>query len=217
MIVFHAVQDCLRLCGQKYHTSVLLHLSNVTLSHRHTTAAGDDNVGLGLHFDKKFCLEVTEVFFSVCLKDIRNRHSFSLCNDLVHLNNFHCKYGSQEIRDRRFTCAHETDQHDIVIKELTSLDLLTVSCDLFKDSSHFIFMTSAFHSAVQPFSLSCFLLRLQDRDIVCFFISHDILYNSVTHKQCIQHDLVTLSKALSEYFQLIHMYRSLSYKQIYRC
>lgn len=59
-------------------------------------------------------------------------------------------------------------------------------------------------------------LRLQDRNIICFFVNHDIFYDSVTHKKCIQKNFITLSETFSEYIQLIHMYRSLSYKQIYR-
>lgn len=60
-------------------------------------------------------------------------------------------------------------------------------------------MTLAFHSSGKPFLLFCLLLRLEDQDIVGFLVNHDILYNSVTHEQCIQKDLVTLSQALSKY------------------
>ena len=52
----------------------------------------------------------------------------------------------------------------------------------FKYIGNLILMASAFHSAVQPFSLFCLLLRLKDRNIICFFVSNDIFYDSVTHK-----------------------------------
>ena len=84
--------------------------------------------------------------------------------------------------DGSITIAVKSDQDDIVIKQLTCLNLLTVSGNFFKNSCHFIFMAFAFHSAVQPFSLLRFLLRLQDWNIICFFVNHDIFYDSVTHK-----------------------------------
>ena len=37
-------KDCLRFCGKENDTAVLLHLNYIALSHRNTTAAGDDNI-----------------------------------------------------------------------------------------------------------------------------------------------------------------------------
>mgnify|MGYP000339798698 CR=1 FL=1 len=67
----------------------------------------------------------------------------------------------------------------------------------FKYIGNLILMASAFHSAVQPFSLFCFLLRLENRHVICFFIYHNVLDNTVSHKQRIQNNLIALSKALS--------------------
>ena len=58
-------------------------------------------------------------------------------------------------------------------------------------------MASAFHSGFQPSFLLRLLLRLQYRKIVDFLVYHDVLYDSVSHKQCVQDDLIALSKALS--------------------
>ena len=53
------------------------------------------------------------------------------------------------------------------------------------------------HPAFQPFLLFCFLLRLENRHVICFFIYHNVLDNTVSHQQRIQNNLIALSEALS--------------------
>ena len=170
---------------------------NVALSHGNTTATGYDNIGLRLHLNEKVCLKLTEILFSVSLKDIGNAHSLSLHDTLIHLHNIHSQRVLQIIRDCRFPCAHESDQENIVVEKISGLDSLTVLCDACENIINFFLMASAFHSGFQPSFLLRLLLRLQYRKIVGFLVYHDVLYDSVSHKQCVQDDLIALSKALS--------------------
>ena len=201
MVIFYTLKDCLRFCCEENNTAILLHLYYIALSHWSTTAAGDHNIaawlGLRLHLDKKICLKLTEILFSVSLKNIGNTHSLSLHDTLIHLHNVHGQCILQVIRDCGFTCAHESDQEDIVIEKISGLNSLTVLCDACENIIHFFLVASAFHSGFQPSFLLRLLFRLKYRKIVSFLVYHDVLYDSVSHKQCVQDDLIALSKALS--------------------
>ena len=142
-------------------------------------------------------LKLTEILFSVSLKDIGNAHSLSLHDTLIHLNYIHSQCILQVVRNCRFTCAHESDKENVVIKEISGLDSLTVLCDACKNIVYFFLMASTFHSGFQPSLLLRLLLRLQYRKIMSFLVYHDVLYDPVSHKECIQDDLIALSKALS--------------------
>ena len=197
MIILYTFQNSFRLCSQKYNTAIFFHLGNIALPHRDTTATGYYNIRSGLHLDQKICLELTEILFTVSLKDIGNAHSLSLHDTLIHLNYIHSQCILQVVRNCRFTCAHESDKENVVIKEISGLDSLTVLCDACKNIVYFFLVASAFHSGFQPSLLLRLLLRLQYRKIMSFLVYHDVLNDSVSHKQCIQDDLIALSKALS--------------------
>ena len=135
--------------------------------------------------------------FAVSLKDIGNAHSLSLHDTLIHLHNIHGKNILQIIGDRRFTSSHKSDQEDIIIEKISGLDPFTVLCDACKNIIDLFLMTSAFHSGFQPSFLLRLLFRLKYRKIVSFLVYHDVLYDPVSHKECVQDDLIALSKAFS--------------------
>ena len=197
MIILYTLQDSFRLCSQKYNTAIFFHLDNIAVTHRNTTATGYHNIRSGLHLDQKICLELTEVLFTVGLKDIGNTHFLSLHDTLIHLHNIHSKNILQIIRDRRFTSSHKSDQEDIIIEKISGLYSLTVLDDTCKNIIDLFLMTSAFHSGFQPSLLLRLLFRLKYRKIICFLVYHDVLYDPVSHKECVQYDLIALSKALS--------------------
>ena len=133
MIILYTFQNSFRLCSQKYNTAIFFHLGNIALPHRNTTATGYYNIRSGLHLDQKICLELTEILFTVSLKDIGNAHSLSLHDTLIHLHNIHGKNILQIIGDRRFTSSHKSDQEDIIIEKISGLDPFTVLCDACKN------------------------------------------------------------------------------------
>ena len=211
MIVLDTLKDCFRFGSQKYNSAVFLHFHDIALPHRCTAATGNHHIASGLHLHKKLRLQFTEILFPIGFKNIGNAHALSLGNDLIHLHNIHGKYRFQEVRDRRLTGSHKADQDNIVIEEFSGLNALAVGTDAVKYIGDLFFMLSAFHSAFQPFLLLCLLLRLQNLQTIRLFTGHNIFYNPVTHDQCIQNDLIALSKTLSQYIQLTHTLLPLSF------
>ena len=65
--------------------------------------------------------------------------------------------------------SHEANQYNIIIEQLSCLNLFTVSCDALENIRNFVFMAFFLHPAFQPFLLFCFLLRLENRHVICFF------------------------------------------------
>ena len=97
MVVLDAVQDRLRLCGQKDDAAIFLHLNNVAFPHRYTTATGDNHIFPRLHLDQKLRLQIPEILLAIGLKNVGNRHLLPLCDDLIHLDHFHRKYCAEKI------------------------------------------------------------------------------------------------------------------------
>ena len=102
MIVLDTVQNGLRFSGEKNYTSVFSSSRQHCALSSETPPPQEITTFSGLHLDQQLCLQITEVLLSISLKDIRDGHSLSLCNDLIHLYHVHGKNSLQKIRDCGF-------------------------------------------------------------------------------------------------------------------
>ena len=168
------------MCSKEYYTTIFLHLRDIAFTHCHTTTTGNDHILLLLHLDQKIGFHITEVFLPIGFKNIGNTHAFAFCNQLVHLNHFHGKHGTKIIRDRTFSSSHKPDQDNIVIKKLSSLDLLTVALDTLKYIINLVSVLIIVKAEHQSLLLLFFLFRLQDRHAILFFVCHDLFNDRIS-------------------------------------
>ena len=200
MTVLYSLQNCLRTGCEKDNPSVFLHLHYVLLSQGNAAAAGDHHIGPFLHFYKQAGLQVPEIFFSPCFKDVRNTHSLSLGDHLVHFYDFHVKQCMKILRNRRFSRTHKSDEHNIVGKQLSGLYLLTAFQDCLKNILYFLFVSVAFQLSLQPDPLPLFLVRLKHRHFIFLFIGHQLFHNLVSLQQSLQNVLIAGHQFFSVFF-----------------
>ena len=200
MTVFHPLQDRLRAGGKKYHSPVFLHFHYILLSQGNAAAAGDHYIGPLLHFNKEAGLQIPEVFFTPGLKNIGNTHAFSLGDHLIHFNDLHIKERMKVFGNGGFSGSHKTDQDDIIGKQLSGLYLFTAFQDRLKDIFHFLLMSVSFQFFLQPDTLPLFLLRLEHRHIIFFFIGHQLFHYGITPEQSFQDFFIAGHKFFSVFF-----------------
>ena len=82
-------------------------------------------------------------------------------------------------------------EYNIVVKELSELDLFAVSDDRSKYIHDIFRVALVSHSAKQQLALFFFLLRLDDRQILLPLVSSDILDHAVAHRERVKDDLIT--------------------------
>ena len=166
MVIFDTLENGLRRGGQEDDAAVLFHFGDIAIPHRDTASAGNDCVLSGLHLDQEIGLAVAEVFLSMDLEDIRNRHSLASCDDLIHFDTVHSEHGAEVIGHGSLSGAHKSDQHQIIAEELSGLNPLAVLVDALKYGDDLFAVALTLEAALQPDPLALLLLGLKDREIV---------------------------------------------------
>ena len=113
VILLEAIENGLRIGGQKNDTADLLHFHDVALAHGNASAAGEDHALAGLHLDEKGGLKVAEVLLAVPVEDICDAHAFPLRDDLIHLDDVHVVLRVEIVGYSGFTGSHEANQDQV--------------------------------------------------------------------------------------------------------